>query len=141
MKTKSIEINSAIGWRNNKNESSFGCAGSLISERFVLTVAHCQYHSTFNSRPSLVLLGTRSLARKTDKAVEIDIKIFIKHPLYDSKLNRHDIALIELVNNVTFSKFIRPACLNQKMFPSGFVVAVRNKRFSERFYSCDHRPF
>ena len=52
---------------------------------------------------------------RDDGAFEKDYSIdqFIKHESYTRKSRYYDIALIKLTQDVTFSKFIRPACLWQ----------------------------
>jgi Trypsin len=70
-------------------------------------------------------LGDQNLLTTDDgaKPVEYKVKRFIKHENYDRHSKKNDIALIELEKDVTFGKFIRPACLQQNDY-QGNVVAV-----------------
>lgn len=76
---------------------------------------------------SVVRLGDQNLRTTTDGANEIDIQVlrFIKYENYTFKFSYNDIALIELAQTVTFSKYIRPACLYQEtQINKRTVVAV-----------------
>ncbi|KAL7021811.1 hypothetical protein ACKWTF_012037 [Chironomus riparius] len=114
-KTGEFPHMAAIGWKKS-NKVSFNCGGSLISENYVLSAAHCEKSDEIS--PSFVRLGDQNLRTKTDNANETDINIvkFIKHPQHSYRLSKNDIALIKLEYSVTFTKYIRPACLWQSSF-------------------------
>ncbi|CAK1583597.1 unnamed protein product [Parnassius mnemosyne] len=97
------------------SEEKYTCAGSLITDRYILTAAHCLFNKTAVS----VRLGEWDTETKhdcqesycSDPPLDIYIDDIIIHPFYDKKTFTADIALIRLEKVVNFTEFIRPVCL------------------------------
>lgn len=102
----------ALGYQINNEPIIWNCGGSLISDRFVLTAAHCVNSSEFGP-VRFVRLGALTIEQPDTLGCPEEFKVIeiIEHPSYNKSGRYNDIALIKLDRIVPFTTHIRPACL------------------------------
>ncbi|XP_034238747.1 phenoloxidase-activating factor 3-like [Thrips palmi] len=101
----------------------YPCCGSIISERVILTAAHCALAKTATHKLSAVRVGEYDADEDPDCSTgfcarppqDIPVDHVVVHPSYERASFRHDVALLVLKAPIAFSLGAQPICISQNV--------------------------
>lgn len=112
-----------IGHENSISDFDYNCVGSLITNKFVLSVASCAF-GPYRTKAKYIKVGDVHTGQPNNNTFTYTIVEMILHPLHSERIIDHDIALFKLDRNVEFNDFVRPICLPSKNEEPKLVIAT-----------------
>ncbi|KAM6910159.1 trypsin-2 [Xenentodon cancila] len=94
------------------------CGGSLVSESWVVSAAHC-YKSRIEVR-----LGEHNIQYTENTEQYISSSRVIRHPRYNGYNIDNDIMLIKLSSPATLNNYVKPVALPSSCAPAGTMCRV-----------------
>merc|ERR1712013_345328 len=84
------------------------CGGSILSDRTIVTAAHCT--EQYEASSMVVIVGDHDVT-EDDGEERVEVCSKLEHPDYDSIPSDNDIAILTLCKPLTFKPAVRPVCL------------------------------
>ena len=109
----------------NKSDGNHFCGGSIVSNKYVLTAAHCV--SGKNISNIKIKAGFSSQNNPGSNVQSYNVKRVVVHPNFNSVTLDYDIALIEIDGTFSFNTCVKPVKLisSQNAVPEAIGKKVR----------------
>lgn len=92
---------------HSREGKRFGCGGTILTQRHILTAAHCMYPD------GTVAVGAEAYYGNIDKRRSKMLQVIklIRHPKYNDKSLSHDIAVFVVKKPFEYGPNARPICI------------------------------
>ena len=124
----------ALGVKTDEDKDGFVelkvvCSGSILTQNIIISASHCfdQDEAGYFYNVSDLVVRAGATQIESDRHEEFDIDYFVRHPKHDPPKIYYDIALVKLVQKVTFNQRIQAICLpsSPQTISGGALVTVQ----------------
>ncbi|XP_065085149.1 spaetzle-processing enzyme-like isoform X2 [Ochlerotatus camptorhynchus] len=103
----------AIFTRQRSGQEAYICGGTVISDNFILTAAHCTvvFREVLPPESFTVKVGLHNKSSPSEHSRTYEIVEVIRNDEFSIDNLKNDIALLRTEEDITFSDYIQPICL------------------------------